>query len=241
GLEGTAAVLRGRVRRMLGGVSEYWLLERRSREYHRRRLQGERAWLTVWTCDLRGFTEVCARTEDPRQVVRMLNRFFARIGQVLLEQGGCIDKYVGDSILAYFQGEDAARRACEATLEVFARLSMLNTERVHLGEPELRMGIGIATGWVVEGNVGFAGKLEHTIIGTPVNTACRLVAQAAGGQALLDDATARLLGEHQGLTAVGLVELKGLGQVQVFELRSPEGISGRLGTGSSALPAPPAL
>jgi class 3 adenylate cyclase/Flp pilus assembly protein TadD len=223
GAEGAAAVLRGRVRRMLGGVSEHWLLERRSGAYHRRRLRGERAWLTVWTCDLRGFTEACARTEDPQQVVRMLNRFFARVGQALLEQGGCIDKYVGDSILAYFQGEGAAGRACEATAEAFRRLAALNSERAHLGEPELRMGVGIATGWAVEGNVGFAGKLEHTIIGTPVNTACRLVARAAGGQALLDEATSRELGERRELTSAGLVELKGLGEVQVFELTPGSG------------------
>jgi class 3 adenylate cyclase len=218
GPEGAAAVLQGRVRRMLGGVSEHWLLERRSGAYHARRLQGERTWLTVWTCDLRGFTEYCASTEDPQRVVRMLNRFFARIGQALLEQGGCIDKYVGDSILAYFQGEDAAWRACEATVETFRRLAILNDERAHLGEPELRMGVGIATGWVVEGNVGFAGKLEHTIIGTPVNAACRLVARAAGGQTLLDDPTAQALGGRRPLTSAGLFDLKGLGEIRVFEL-----------------------
>ncbi|RYE89256.1 MAG: tetratricopeptide repeat protein, partial [Myxococcales bacterium] len=188
GPDGAVEVLRGRVRRMLGGVDERWLLEPRSGDYHHRRLRGARALVTVWTCDLRGFTEFCARADDPAPVVAMLNRFFARIGQALLDRGGCIDKYVGDSILAYFSGADAA---VAATHDAFARLDALNAERSHLGEPALAMGVGLATGWVVEGNVGFAGKLEHTIIGTPVNTACRLVARASGGQALLDEATAR--------------------------------------------------
>jgi class 3 adenylate cyclase len=80
------------------------------------------------------------------------------------------------------------------------------------------MGVGIATGWVVEGNVGFAGKLEHTIIGTPVNAACRLVARAAGGQTLLDDPTAQALGGRRPLTPAGLFDLKGLGEIRVFEL-----------------------
>jgi class 3 adenylate cyclase/Tfp pilus assembly protein PilF len=221
GPEGSAAVLQGRIRRMLGGVSEHWLLERRSGAYHARRLQGERTWLTVWTCDLRGFTEFCARTEDPQRVVRMLNRFFARVGQALLERGGCIDKYVGDSILAYFHGEGAAERACKATHEAYRRLGSLNDERAHLGEPELLMGVGVATGWVVEGNVGFAGKLEHTIIGTPVNAACRLVARAAAGQTLLDDATARELPGGMPRAPVGSFELKGLGEVKAWELVPP--------------------
>lgn len=218
GTEGASAVLRGRIRRMLGGVSEHWLLEQRSGAYHARRLQGERRRVTVWTCDLRGFTEFCARTDDPRRVVRTLNRFFARVGQALLEQQGCIDKYVGDSILAYFQGEGAEERACDATLEAFRRLRELNAERAHLGEPPLVMGVGIASGSVVEGNVGFAGKLEHTIIGTPVNTACRLVARAAGAQTLVDLETTRALGSSHAFSAPFALDLKGLGSVEAAEL-----------------------
>lgn len=219
GPEGAAAVLQGRIRRMLGGVSEHWLLERRSGAYHARRLQGERAPLTVWTCDLRGFTEFCARTDDPRRVVRTLNRFFARVGQALLDHGGCIDKYVGDSILAYFQGERAAERACDATVDAFQRLDELNAERAHLGEPTLVMGVGVATGPVVEGNVGFAGKLEHTIIGTPVNAACRLVGRASGGQTILDATTAEALPPRFELLDLGPLDLKGLGALPSFELR----------------------
>jgi class 3 adenylate cyclase len=229
GSDGPAEVLRARLRRMLGGVSEHWLLEQSSGEYHARRLHGERARVTVWTCDIRGFTEYCNRTSEPQRVVKMLNRFFARVGQAILDGGGCIDKYVGDSILAYFQGPDAPARAADTSIEAFRRVAELNEERAHLGEIALEMGIGLATGPVVEGNVGFAGKLEHTIIGTPVNAACRLVARAASHQTLLDEDTA------QGLDAFDLravpgdtLDLKGLGAVRAYELlgrrsRAPSG------------------
>lgn len=220
GPEGPTAVMRGRLRRMLGGVSEHWLLERASTEYHARRLHGERAWVTVWTCDIRGFTEYCNRTPEPQRVVTMLNRFFARVGQAILAGGGCIDKYVGDSLLAYFVGGEGAVRAAEASIESAERVTELNAEREHLGEAPLLIGVGLATGWVVEGNVGFAGKLEHTIIGTPVNTACRLVAKANAGQVLLDDATRQGIEGRFEVQPVGEdgLELKGLGRVASYEL-----------------------
>jgi class 3 adenylate cyclase len=220
GADGPTSVMRARVRRMLGGVSEHWLLERRSTEYHARRLRGERAWVTVWTCDIRGFTEFCNQTSEPQRVVKMLNRFFARVGQAILEQGGCIDKYVGDSVLAYFHGESSPRRAALASLDAADRVLELNAERVHLGEPPLQIGVGLASGFVVEGNVGFAGKLEHTIIGTPVNTACRLVAKANAEQVLLDDATRLEIEPEFDTRPVdgGTLELKGLGRVGAHEL-----------------------
>lgn len=203
-------LLHVKTRRMLGGVMP---------ERYSARLRGERHRVTVWTCDIRGFTRFCDETGDPLLVVEMLNRFFAALGAPLLDLGGRIDKYVGDNILAYFRDPAAA---AQMAIRAIAAIERLNTEREHLAERRLEIGIGLATGELVEGNVGFAGKLEHTIIGTPVNLACRLVDVANPGQILIDSATrAALGGEHRcSPVGSGTIRLKGLGAVRVFELHA---------------------
>jgi class 3 adenylate cyclase len=200
-------LLRVRHRRMLGGIA---------REEHMGRLRGERRRLTVWTCDIRGFSRFCD-THDEMLVVDMLNRFFKELGQPILGARGTIDKYVGDNILAYFP---SAEPAAEVALAALARAAQLNTEWAHLDQPRLEIGVGVATGDVVEGNVGFSGKLEHTIIGTAVNRACRLVGVARAGEIVMDRPTrdalgARFLSRPWGR---GRVALKGLGMVEAFRL-----------------------
>jgi len=197
-----------RARRMLGGLPA---------EQHGARLRGVRHRVTVWTCDIRGFTSFCEETTDPREVCQMLNRFFATLGTRILDAGGRIDKYVGDNILAYFGRPESAAGIALAAL---AAVRVLNAERQHLQEPPLDIGIGLATGEIVEGNVGFAGKLEHTIIGTPVNLACRLVNRAEPGEVLVDAATRDALAGKFETEKVGRapVPIKGLGRQAVYRL-----------------------
>ena len=197
-----------RMRRMLGGIDPEELTGR---------LLGVRQRITVWTCDIRGFSQFCEETEDPMQVVAMLNRIFRAVGQEILDRGGRIDKYIGDNVLAFFTDPSAA---AEVALSALTLVERLNTEREHLDERILEIGIGIATGEVVVGNVGFAGKLEHTIIGGPVNAACRLVGRADPREILVDAATREAIGG--GYTTrrkgTGRMRLKGIGAVQVYRL-----------------------
>ena len=197
-----------RVQRMIGS---------KVREDRMARLHGVRHRVTVWTCDIRGFTSYCDKTGDPVLVVNTLNRFFSVIGQRIVDEGGSIDKYVGDNILAYFRDPQAAAQAALAALEI---VDALNTEREHLDEPLLEIGIGLASGEVVEGNVGFAGKLEHTIIGTPVNVAFRLVGSAEPSEILLDAGTREALGARFEAPPIfgGTRNLKGIGDVAVYVL-----------------------
>jgi class 3 adenylate cyclase len=192
-------------RRRRGGVPEAHLAGR---------LRGTRRILTVWTCDIRGFTALCD-LHSGDVVVEMLNRFFSELGQPILRAGGFIDKYVGDNILAYFED---ARAAAEVAIDAIRRTAILNATWQHLRQPPLEIGIGVATGDVVSGNVGFAGKLEHTIIGTAVNRACRIVGIAGAGQILVDDSTRARLGRRFAFGGARRVELKGLGQTHLHAL-----------------------
>jgi class 3 adenylate cyclase len=191
-----------RQRRMRGGILA---------EEHTGRLRGERRPITVWTCDIRGFAAYCD-VHDDVEVVATLNRFFRSLGEPILEAGGFIDKYVGDNILAYFP---SAAAAAAVALEALTRVAELNTEWRHLHHQPLEIGIGLATGSAVVGTVGFAGKLEHTIIGSTVNLACR------GGEIAIDETTARTVGDGfavRPLGRTGKVELKGFGKVRAWRL-----------------------
>ncbi|MEQ9323292.1 MAG: adenylate/guanylate cyclase domain-containing protein [Polyangiaceae bacterium] len=141
------------------------------------RTEGVEREVTVLLADLRGFTGFSERRE-PAEVVRVLNRFFeAMAGPVMLHRG-IIDKYIGDSILAYFGGLEpdpsAADNAVRAALGMRDALRFLNQRHEAEGIPTLRFGVGINTGPCIVGNVGCAAKMDYTIIGDAVNVASRV-------------------------------------------------------------------
>ncbi len=138
-------------------------------------LGGNRAEVTVLFADIRGFTALSEK-RDPRQVVSILNSYFAMMADVILKNKGTLDKYIGDGILAFFGApiarEEHAELAVNSAKEMISMLDVLNKE-LTLDVP-LRIGIGIHSGEAVVGNIGSELKMEYTIIGDTVNTASRV-------------------------------------------------------------------
>jgi adenylate cyclase len=189
-------------------------------------LGGDSREVTVLFLDIRGFT-AWSRSVPAAQLVGELNAFLAEMVDVIFEHDGAVNKFLGDAVLAVFgapiQRSDDARRAVVAALAMRMRLQAHNAARSHAGVEPLRIGIGIATGTVVAGNVGSRRRLEYTVIGDPVNLASRLQSLSKDGQILLDRRTRDLLDEAHvpiGAVACGTPELKGIGQVEVYELAS---------------------
>ena len=122
--------------------------------------------------DLRGFTST---SEDmtPIEVFRLLNEYLARMGAAIDANGGFVDKYIGDAIMAVFDDEhsDGLLRAILAMRD---GLRAFNTEREAAGLPRIEAGIGAHGGDVVMGTIGFASKIESTVIGDAVNVASRV-------------------------------------------------------------------
>lgn len=141
------------------------------------RTEGVEREVTVLLADLRGFTGFSEQRE-PAEVVRVLNRFFEAMAGPLMQHRGIIDKYIGDSILAYFGGLEpdpsAADNAVRAALGMKDALVFLNQRHEAEGIPPLRFGVGINTGKCIVGNVGCAAKMDYTIIGDAVNVAARV-------------------------------------------------------------------
>jgi len=134
---------------------------------------------TVIFIDIRGFTSLSERMPAV-EVVSLLNRYFAAVSPPILAEGGFINKFGGDSLLAVFGApvpeEDHARHAARAALGVRAALSSFNEREVSEGRTALRVGIGVHTGEMVAGSVGSPERMEYTVIGDVVNVAARIEA-----------------------------------------------------------------
>ncbi len=157
------------------------------------RLGGVNQKVTVMFADIRGFTAM-SEVMEPGRVVEMLNEYFTRVSDVIFDFGGMIDKYIGDAVMAVFgaplsKGNDAAN-AVQSAIQIQRLLTELNRDAAARQWPELRVGIGINTGVVTAGNIGSPRRLDYTVVGDSVNTASRLMNNAAGQQILISHATA---------------------------------------------------
>ena len=140
-------------------------------------LGGEMRNVTILFSDIRDFTAMSEEL-SPRQVVAFLNNYFSEMVEAVFEQGGVLDKYMGDGIMAVFGSmsdqPDHPRRAVLAALRMKALLAKINGERGMAGKPPIAIGVGIHTDDVIVGNIGSNRRLEYTVIGDGVNTTSRV-------------------------------------------------------------------
>ncbi|WP_437591900.1 adenylate/guanylate cyclase domain-containing protein [Sorangium sp. So ce1000] len=141
----------------------------------RLKLGGTRRYVSVMFTDIRNFTPLTESVE-PEAVVSFLNEYFTEMVDIVFRYGGTLDKYIGDGLMAVFGAplsvEDAPKRAVIAAIEMVHALERMNQRKLLGGE--IRMGVGIATGTVISGNIGSLQRMEYTCIGDTVNTASRL-------------------------------------------------------------------
>lgn len=177
-------------------------------------LGGQDIDVTVMFCDIRGFTTVSERLE-PKEIVSMLNRYFTRLEKPIVENGGIINKYIGDAIMAVFgvplQSETHAYDAWKAAQGMREQLAALNEELKSEGRHEIRFGIGLCSGQVLAGNIGTSNRLEYTVIGDTVNTASRIesLCKTYKTDLLISEQTKELLPDDVPLTFVAESEIRG--------------------------------
>ncbi len=144
------------------------------------RLGGEKREITVLFADIRGFTSTC-ESADPERMVEALNLFFSEMTETITRHGGLVDKFIGDCVMAVFgaplPARDHRERATEAAVEMAKRAEAISETWEKLTGHPLKIGIGIATGDAVVGNVGCKGRLNYTVLGDAVNLASRLEAK----------------------------------------------------------------
>jgi adenylate cyclase len=141
-------------------------------------LAGREVPVTVLFCDLRGFTAL-SEGLGAKGTVEMLNAYFTEMVTAIRANHGTVDKFIGDAVMAVFGApvadEAHAERACDASLAMLRALEKFNAEQApRLAGKPLKIGIGLATGNVIAGNLGSAERLEYTVVGPVVNLASRL-------------------------------------------------------------------
>jgi class 3 adenylate cyclase len=196
---------------------------------------GERQSMSVFFSDLKGFTQLCEGL-TPDVAVRFLNRYFALMAQVIQERQGIIDKYIGDSVMAFWgqpftEADRHVALCCEAALDQQARLEAFRADLPDLlgrrqGLPEVEARMGIATGEVLVGNIGSETARGYTVIGDTVNLASRLEAanKFYGTRILVSDATRRLAGEGFDFREIDSLQVVGRSEPErVFELLGRRG------------------
>lgn len=170
---------------------------------------GMEAEVTTMFCDVVDFTRFAA-SADAREVVSALNSLFEVVVPVIAAEGGHVDKFEGDGLMAVFGAPEPARdhaaRAVRAALEIDRRVNR-NGE----GGP-FRLGLGLSTGRVIAGSVGGGGRLNFSVIGDAVNVASRVqdATRVTGDSILMTDTTRAGLPEGFAVSSRGKHELKGL-------------------------------
>jgi adenylate cyclase len=176
--------------------------------------------VSVMFCDIVGFTTM-SQHAAPQAIADMLNDFFGRMGEVIFEHDGTLDKFIGDAILAVFgapfEQPDHATKAVAAALAMQRELIKANAE--HPDRP-LRMRIAINSGRALTGDIGSPKRREFTVLGDVVNTASRLESTVAKpDQIVISKNTLEKIGNAFQVQPLGGVKLRGRDtELEVFEV-----------------------
>ncbi|MBS3112887.1 adenylate/guanylate cyclase domain-containing protein [Candidatus Woesearchaeota archaeon] len=141
------------------------------------RLGGEKKEITIFFSDIRGFTPFSEKL-TPEQLVHSLNEYLTRMTTIIMKNGGTVDKYMGDAIMAFWgaplNDKDHAVKACASSIKMMSELKQLQSEWESQSLPTFDIGIGLNTGFAVVGNMGSYDRFDYTAMGDTVNLGSRL-------------------------------------------------------------------
>ncbi len=199
-------------------------------------LGGEMRDMTLMFCDIRGFTGI-SEGLDAEDLTRLVNRFLTPMTDIILREGGTIDKYMGDCIMAFWNAplddDDHARHACRAALQMMDALEDLNrtleSEARAEGRPHMpiRIGIGISTGECCVGNMGSDQRFDYSVIGDNVNVASRLEGQSKTyGQTVVVNETTVEQVDGFAFVELDLISVKGKERaVRIYTILGDESVA----------------
>ena len=172
--------------------------------------------VVVFFADIRGFTSMSELLE-PDKVIEILNYYFEEMSKIIIEQGGDIDKYVGDQIFAIFKGEDKDLKAIHSAILIQEMIKNKNKEKTF--DIEIKVGIGINMGEVVAGKMGSSVRMDYTVIGDVVNTGARLCSVAGPYEIIVSENIYNNLKDTYSFVKKEKIKLKGKAkEVVVYSL-----------------------
>ncbi len=177
-----------------------------SREYESSLMENETVEATVMFIDICSFTSI-SENEPPNTVITLLNNYFDVMVKEIIAQGGMVDKFIGDAVMAVFRGEYHLDRAIDAAISVRNHIAALPSVSSQFSP---KVSIGINSGEMISGNIGSATlkRLDYTVIGDTVNTAQRLQSAAKENQIIISEHAYQKVKESFNCQQVGEVSLK---------------------------------
>jgi adenylate cyclase len=203
---------------VLGSYLDPRIVERVVAERGSEILKGEHRFITVMFADIRNFTSLSESKKRPEDVVEILNIYLPAMSAVIRKYEGCVDKFIGDGIMAFWNApndvKNHAQKAVLCAIEMKQALWRVNIEARERGliKSDLAVGIGIHTGSAVVGNVGSEIKNDYTAIGDTVNTASRLEGKTKdlGYPIVISEAVKSMLfGDDIVIRPAGTIAVKG--------------------------------
>ena len=194
------------------------MVEELQKDPSKLRLGGERKEMTFMFMDICGFTpisEAYKNRDDPEGLVELINKFLDVQTKIILNNGGTIDKYMGDCTMAFWNApldcKDHAELAVKSAIEVLEATKELNEELSPLNLPPINVGIGISTGECIVGNMGSELRFDYSVIGDAVNLGARLEGQTRNyeGVDLLLSARTAGLSKTRTFREVDRIQVKG--------------------------------
>ena len=180
------------------------------------KLGGETRYMTFMFCDIRGFTPISEQYKDnPAELTKLINRFLTRMTNVIIANGGTVDKFMGDCIMAFWNAplkiENHQMLAVLTASQMQSELAMLNEQLTAENLPNIKVGIGINSGEALVGNMGSDQRFDYSVIGDPVNLAARLesASKTLGHTLIVGENTKKVIDDKFPFKFVDSITVKG--------------------------------
>jgi adenylate cyclase len=204
---------RRRLRQVLGRSVDPRVMERLLANPDVDFLKGERAVISVLYTDLRGSTHLAEHT-DPEMLVGFINHYLGQMTDVILAHEGTLDKFVGDEVMALFGApfpqEDHALKAVRVGLDMQKAHQTVMEIWQDRGIQPAPIGVGIATGELIVGEMGCSRRADYTVIGRAANLGARICGAAQAGEVLISQETYDLIKEHIEVVPITGLQFKGV-------------------------------
>lgn len=219
----------GREKRRIHDAFKFYLapevIEQMMEGGNRPKLGGEKRQITILFSDVRSFTTI-SEGLAPDKLVSLMNEYFTEMTAIIKSEGGLVDKFIGDAIMAFFgapvSDPGQAAKACKVALLMQQKVAEL--EKVWIEKysiPSFKIGVGVNTGIAYVGNMGSSDRFNYTAIGDAVNLASRLegLTKQYGAKVIISSSTKELAGESFEMKSLGQVTVKGKTQAtEIFEI-----------------------
>lgn len=175
-------------------------------------LGGTESDVTILFSDIRGFTSMSEKL-SPTQIVKLLNKYFQSMINVVFKYNGTLDKIVGDELMVLYgvplKNPEDTENSVKTAIEMFVQLDKFNERIVKDGFKPFKIGIGINKGKAVSGNIGSEQQMNYTVIGDTINLGARLCSSAKSGEILISRSVKENISDKYDFKQVPSIEVKG--------------------------------